>query len=44
MNMPDGQFSIHDNAIRIIASVWGDDVARTIHRKNGFYPIDRLFT
>ena len=32
------------NAIRIIASVWGDDVARTIHRKNGFYPIDRLFT
>lgn len=31
------------NAIRIIATVWGDDVARTIKRKNACYPIESLF-
>ena len=31
------------NAIRIIATVWGEDVARTIKRKNACYPIDSIF-
>lgn len=31
------------NAIRIIATVWGEDVARTIKRKNACYPIESIF-
>lgn len=31
------------NAIRIIATVWGNEVARTIKRKNAFYPIESIF-
>ena len=30
------------NAIRIIVSVWGEDIARTIKRKNAFYPIEKI--
>ena len=31
------------NAIRIIATVWGEDAARTIKRKNACYPIESIF-
>jgi hypothetical protein len=32
------------NAIRLIASIWGEDVARNIVRKSAFYPIEQLFS
>lgn len=30
------------NAIRLIASIWGEDVARSIERKSVFYPIEQI--